>query len=89
MSLLKPINVVIAFIYLSVARWQAYHRKKRSEYQLTQLDDHLLDDIGMKRVGDTIVPRKGARQQPQPQAVVKNFRTRRVRHPYQLRRRQE
>ncbi|MBX2807036.1 MAG: DUF1127 domain-containing protein [Cellvibrionaceae bacterium] len=78
-KMLNPPLRVVVKIYRDL---RARQRKRRSEHALARLDDRLLDDIGLRRVDDRIMPI----------AQVRNFTYRhhyRVRHPYLIRRPKE
>ena len=94
--LTKLLNPIYAFIVNILSRWESHRKKQRSEYELSKLSDYLLDDIGMRRIDDEIVPLN--------KRVFKNFSDssglnhggrgrlvarKRLRHPYLLRRREE
>ena len=81
-AVLMPLYLLFCKLRASLC---AYHRKKRSEHQLEQLDDYLLDDIGLRRVGDQIV--RVNKPVCQNNDVGKQRKKRRLRHAYLFRRR--
>jgi len=46
----------VGFLTSVVSHWRAHLRKRRSLHQLERLDDYLLDDIGLTRENNQIVP---------------------------------
>ena len=87
MSIVKILNPAYRAIVSTVEKYRAYIKRKKSEYQLAQLDDHLLDDIGMKRQNEKVVPIHPKRRL-EARAIQKR-RHARSKHAYLLRRRQE
>lgn len=58
--IVQLIIVPYRFAVICIAQWRASMRKRRSLQQLERLDDFLLDDIGLVRQNDQIVPIKTA-----------------------------
>ena len=83
-TLTKLLNPIYHFIHRLLDQWRARQGKKRSERALNRLDDHLLDDIGLRRVNDVIVSIKQIDDQ-QMSAPVASRKHQRLRHPYLLR----
>ena len=81
-NLVLPVYVLLYRLFADV---RAYNNKKRSEFQLEQLDDYLLDDIGLRRVGDEILPLRKAVNQSND--IGRQRQKRRLRHAYLFRRR--
>lgn len=52
----RSVAAVYAFVVSLVYQWRAHARKRRSLYELERLDDYLLEDIGLTREKDQIVP---------------------------------
>ena len=83
----KLLNPIYQHYIHWLDRYHGHLRKQRSERDLKRLSDHLLDDIGMRRVNDDIVPIKSTQCEVQVQRRrhQKRFRPR---HPYLIRHRQ-
>jgi uncharacterized protein YjiS (DUF1127 family) len=86
MLLSKLVNPIYLRLYSVLAHYRASVNKKRSERALAKLDAHLLDDIGLRRIDEVIVPKSTLVDYA---VVEKSARKSRVRHPYLIRRRQE
>jgi len=85
MSITKTIKQIVNFIYHLYAQCCAHYRKQRSIRALERLDDYLLDDIGLVRDQDKIVPLKGSVRHLN---TVRDQRSKtRLRHAYLVRRR--
>ncbi|MGH1486436.1 MAG: DUF1127 domain-containing protein [Cellvibrionaceae bacterium] len=96
MMLTKLLNPIYLYLVTLIHRWKANRQKKRSEYALSKLSDHLLDDIGMRRIDEEIVPINKSSskiteiQRESNQISRKRLLARkRLRHPYLIGRRQE
>jgi uncharacterized protein YjiS (DUF1127 family) len=90
MLIKKILYPLFHLIYNCFVDWRAVQRKKRSERALAKLDDHLLDDIGMCRVDDEIVPIKRVVSIKSANSRRERLLARkRLRHPFLLRRREE
>ena len=54
--IIHSLAVAYRFVASLLSQWRAHMRKQRSLRQLERLDDFLLDDIGLVRKNDQIVP---------------------------------
>ncbi len=83
--MLKLFRPIYSFFYRSFNSWLARNRKQRSIDALYKLDDYLLDDVGLRRQGDDIVPIDSAVQG----GIIRNHRRKvRLRCAFLVRRRQ-
>ena len=85
MFLTKLIRTMANVICQCYVDYRAYVRKQRSLHDLQRLDDYLLDDIGMVRGQDGIVPLKHAADQQD--TVRQQCSKTRLRHARLIRRR--
>ena len=49
-------SFLCAFMAVPLSKWRAFQSRRRSERALSLLDDRLLNDVGLCRLDDGIVP---------------------------------